>query len=71
MVEVYWQQDDTGALCISGNSDEMPVPQHLANTENLTSSRRNRSRRSFGRLSSGNATPIGLVIDADRISASN
>ncbi|XVF51954.1 hypothetical protein PTKIN_Ptkin04bG0225500 [Pterospermum kingtungense] len=26
MVEVYWQQDDSGALCISGHSDEIPVP---------------------------------------------
>ncbi|KAL0355623.1 UNVERIFIED_CONTAM: ABC transporter A family member 2 [Sesamum radiatum] len=25
MVEVYWQQDDSGALCISGHSDEMPI----------------------------------------------
>ncbi|KAI6675688.1 hypothetical protein NL676_003594 [Syzygium grande] len=26
MVEVYWQQDDSGALCISGHSSEMPIP---------------------------------------------
>ncbi|XP_057868704.2 ABC transporter A family member 11 [Cryptomeria japonica] len=71
MVEVYWQQDDTCALCISGYSDEMPVPQDLANAEILTSSLRNRSRRSFGRLSFRNPVPIGLVIDADKSSASN
>ncbi|CAI9753878.1 unnamed protein product [Fraxinus pennsylvanica] len=28
MVEVYWEQDDAGALCISGHSDEMPIPPH-------------------------------------------
>ncbi|KAJ6374148.1 hypothetical protein OIU78_029785 [Salix suchowensis] len=26
MVEVYWEQDDSGSLCISGHSNEMPVP---------------------------------------------
>ncbi|KAF9671485.1 hypothetical protein SADUNF_Sadunf12G0052600 [Salix dunnii] len=26
MVEVYWEQDDSGSLCISGHSDETPVP---------------------------------------------
>ncbi|KAB5531931.1 hypothetical protein DKX38_018601 [Salix brachista] len=26
MVEVYWEQDDSGSLCISGHSDEIPVP---------------------------------------------
>ncbi|KAJ6749152.1 ABC TRANSPORTER A FAMILY MEMBER 1-RELATED [Salix purpurea] len=26
MVEVYWEQDDFGSLCISGHSDEIPVP---------------------------------------------
>lgn len=26
MVEVYWQQDDSGMLCVSGHSAEMPIP---------------------------------------------
>ncbi|CAI0399356.1 unnamed protein product, partial [Linum tenue] len=26
MVEVYWEQDDTGTLCVSGHSPEMPIP---------------------------------------------
>ncbi|KAF3783029.1 ATP-binding cassette sub-family A member 3 [Nymphaea thermarum] len=26
MVEVYWQQDDTGELCISGHSEEIAIP---------------------------------------------
>ncbi|KAL2515977.1 ABC transporter A family member 2 [Forsythia ovata] len=29
MVEVYWEQDDTGELCISNHSDEMPIPPHV------------------------------------------
>ncbi|KAK4374555.1 hypothetical protein RND71_005232 [Anisodus tanguticus] len=29
MVEVYWKQDDHGNLCISGHSDETPVPPNL------------------------------------------
>lgn len=26
MVEVYWEQDDSGALSISGHSHEVPIP---------------------------------------------
>jgi len=33
MVEVYWDQDDTGALCISGHSNEIPALPHLVNTD--------------------------------------
>ncbi|XP_021746248.1 ABC transporter A family member 2-like [Chenopodium quinoa] len=29
MVEVYWEQDDYGALCISGHSREVPVPSNI------------------------------------------
>ncbi|GAB2289622.1 hypothetical protein Dimus_023931 [Dionaea muscipula] len=29
MVEVYWEQDDSGSLSVSGLSDEMPVPPHV------------------------------------------
>ncbi|EOA23155.1 hypothetical protein CARUB_v10016638mg [Capsella rubella] len=29
MVEVYWQQDESGSLCISGHSTEMPVPENI------------------------------------------
>ncbi|KAL5544416.1 hypothetical protein UlMin_008200 [Ulmus minor] len=29
MVEVYWEQDDWGALCISGHSAEIPIPLNL------------------------------------------
>ncbi|KAJ8560531.1 hypothetical protein K7X08_022391 [Anisodus acutangulus] len=29
MVEVYWEPDESGSLCISGHSDEMPIPPHI------------------------------------------
>lgn len=29
MVEVQWEQDDSGALCISHQSHEMPIPPHV------------------------------------------
>ncbi|KAL6541368.1 ATP-binding cassette sub- A member 2 [Orobanche hederae] len=29
MVEVYWQQDESGSLCISSYSDEIPIPPHV------------------------------------------
>ncbi|KAH8487102.1 hypothetical protein H0E87_025902 [Populus deltoides] len=29
MVEVYWEQDDSGSLCISRHSAEMPVPYNV------------------------------------------
>lgn len=29
MVEVYWDQDDSGRLCISGHSPDMPIPAHV------------------------------------------
>lgn len=32
MVEVYWQQDESGSLCISGHSTEMPVPENVPGT---------------------------------------
>ncbi|KFK34073.1 hypothetical protein AALP_AA5G099000 [Arabis alpina] len=32
MVEVYWQQDESGSLCISGHSTEMPVPENVPAT---------------------------------------
>ncbi|CAH8350693.1 unnamed protein product [Eruca vesicaria subsp. sativa] len=33
MVEVYWQQDESGSLCISGHSLEMPVPENVPATD--------------------------------------
>ncbi|XP_077245815.1 ABC transporter A family member 2-like [Tasmannia lanceolata] len=59
MVEVYWEQDDAGALCISGQSSEIPIP---PNVQLRTVS--SNSRRSFF----GRTGPIhGLVIDPNQI----
>eukprot|EP01018_Ginkgo_biloba_P024056 Gb_37633 [translate_table: standard] len=69
MVELFWTQNDNGALCISGHSNEMAVPEHLRPSETLTPGSRSRSRSSFGRSSSSNRTPIGLVIEEHRLSA--
>ena len=38
MVEVYWEQDESGALCISGQSPEMPVPPNVQPMASTTSS---------------------------------
>ncbi|VFQ62768.1 unnamed protein product [Cuscuta campestris] len=32
MVIVNWEQDDSGRLCISGHSEEMPIPPHIEMT---------------------------------------
>ncbi|GLU12340.1 hypothetical protein SLE2022_290260 [Rubroshorea leprosula] len=37
MVEVYWQQDDTGSLCISGHSSEVPIPLNVQIMDTLAS----------------------------------
>lgn len=71
MVEVHWDQDDTGVLCVSGHSNETPVPQHLVNTERVTPVSGNRSSMSFRRTTSSHVASMGLVIEEDRISASN
>ena len=48
MVEVEWEQDETGLLCISGHSLETPVPPSIPQMPSL----RRRSR-----------TVQGVVID--------
>ncbi|KAB2055398.1 hypothetical protein E1A91_A11G036400v1 [Gossypium mustelinum] len=57
MVEVYWQQDDTGTLCISGHSAEIPLPQNFQPMASVPSHTRNL----FGRRG-----PVqGVVINPD------
>jgi hypothetical protein len=58
MVEVFWETDDAGALCISGHSPETPVP---ANVE------LNRTPSLSRRASISRGTPIGLVIEPSQI----
>ncbi|KAK7836999.1 abc transporter a family member 2 [Quercus suber] len=58
MVEVYWEQDDSGALCISGHSDEIPVPPNVR-TMTVTGS---------GRNYLGRSGPVhGIVIEPNQI----
>ncbi|XP_050255430.1 ABC transporter A family member 2-like [Quercus robur] len=58
MVEVYWEQDDSGALCISGHSDEIPLPPN-AQTMPVTGS---------GRNYLGRSGPVhGIVIEPNQI----
>lgn len=61
MVEVFWEQDESGALCISGNSDETPIPPHVqAQEPSPLTSRRSFSGRSRGVIR-------GFVIDPNEI----
>ncbi|KAM7269434.1 hypothetical protein ACFE04_024931 [Oxalis oulophora] len=64
MVEVFWVQDDTGTLCISGHSPEMPVPPRVQiSSSDSPSSRRN---------SLGQRGPVqGIVIDPEQVGATN
>ncbi|GMN45684.1 hypothetical protein TIFTF001_014866 [Ficus carica] len=60
MVEVYWKQDEFGALCISGHSVEMPIPRNVEPIASLTAT----STRNF----SGRAGIVrGVVIDPNHI----
>ncbi|GFP99357.1 ABC transporter a family member 2 [Phtheirospermum japonicum] len=65
MVEVFWQQDDTGTLCIAGYSDELPIPPHvqLATSTTAIASHRNNSRRQ--------RQIQGIVIDPSQIADSD
>uniref|UniRef100_A0A2N9H431 ABC transporter domain-containing protein n=1 Tax=Fagus sylvatica TaxID=28930 RepID=A0A2N9H431_FAGSY len=55
MVEVYWEQDDTGSLCISGHSAEIPVPPNVQAMPPAATS---------GRNYLGRSGPVhGIVID--------
>ncbi|KAK9676736.1 hypothetical protein RND81_11G096600 [Saponaria officinalis] len=61
MVEVYWEQDDSGALCISGHSHEVSIP---SNVQLPTSASTSSRRATLGRREKLQ----GLVIDPDQIS---
>ncbi|KAF9667756.1 hypothetical protein SADUNF_Sadunf15G0056500 [Salix dunnii] len=64
MVEVYWVQDDSGSLCISGHSNEMPVP---SNVQPLPSAPQLLARTNMLRQRRG---PVyGLVYDSNQIIA--
>ncbi|KAK7281814.1 hypothetical protein RIF29_10111 [Crotalaria pallida] len=58
MVEVYWEQDDTGNLCISGHSRKVPIPPGIE----LSSSPAARNRINTGQL------VRGVMIEPSRVS---
>ncbi|CAO2206628.1 unnamed protein product [Urochloa humidicola] len=59
MVEVYWDQDENGSLCISGHSDEMPVPVNIELRRPPSISRR---------ASMAREGPVGYIIDPNQVS---
>ncbi|BBN17980.1 ABC-2 type transport system permease protein [Marchantia polymorpha subsp. ruderalis] len=66
MVEIYWQQDDTGSLCIAGHSDLMPSP---APSAARPARRSGSQRRSFGPV--GSFGRSSRIMEAEVIQMSN
>lgn len=60
MVEVYWDQDDSGSLCISGHSPEIQIPPNIQ----LMDSSAPNSRRN---IPSRTGPVHGIVIDPSQI----
>ncbi|KAJ3687336.1 hypothetical protein LUZ61_016500 [Rhynchospora tenuis] len=58
MVEVFWEADDTGSLCIAGHSSETPIPSNVELNRTPSLSRR---------ASLPRGTPIGFVIEPSQI----
>lgn len=56
MVEVHWEQDDTGTLCVAGHSQKAPIPQNIQ-----LPSATARQRRS--------GSVHGVVIDPNQVSS--
>ncbi|KAK9090668.1 hypothetical protein Sjap_023845 [Stephania japonica] len=63
MVEVYWERDESGSLCISGHSPQTPIPLHVPPMACAATPRRN----FFGK----NAPIRGFVISPDEIDGRN
>ncbi|CAL1368223.1 unnamed protein product [Linum trigynum] len=62
MVEVYWEADDGGSLCISGHSEEMPIPPNVQPT--VQAGVAPVTKRCFF----GKSQPVyGMVIDPNQI----
>ncbi|RDX86540.1 ABC transporter A family member 2, partial [Mucuna pruriens] len=60
MVEVYWEQDDTGALCIAGHSQKVPIPPSVQLSSSPARYRRNLRR---------SGSVHGVVIDPSQVSS--
>jgi hypothetical protein len=61
MVEVYWEQDDSGTLCISGHSTEIPLPHNIQPMPSTVTSQRNFLGRS--------GLVHGVVFDPNQITS--
>ncbi|KAF9605783.1 hypothetical protein IFM89_018449 [Coptis chinensis] len=61
MVEVYWEQDEDGVLCISGHSPETPIPPTVQSTASATTDLQ------LGRT----GTVHGFVIDPSEVEGPN
>ncbi|XP_057761178.1 ABC transporter A family member 2-like [Arachis stenosperma] len=61
MVEVYWEQDESGALCISGHSQKVPVPSGVRLSSSASARHRRNSRRS--------GSVHGVIIDPSQVSS--
>ncbi|OMO54833.1 ABC transporter-like protein [Corchorus capsularis] len=58
MVEVYWEQDDSGMLCIAGHSSESPVPPNFQSMGSLANTNRNSLGRRGGPV-------FGILLNPD------
>ncbi|KAF4375889.1 hypothetical protein F8388_004979 [Cannabis sativa] len=65
MVEVYWDQDESGNLCISGHSDETPIPPNVDPVVSLVPAPPRRSI--LGRQ----GVARGIVLDPNQVITSN
>lgn len=63
MVEVYWEQDESGSLCISGHSPETPMPLHVQPMACTAAPERN----FFGKIGPSH----GFVINPNEIEGEN
>jgi ABC-type multidrug transport system ATPase subunit len=65
MVEVYWDQDESGNLCISGHSDETPIPPNVDPVVSLVPAPPRRGI--LGRQ----GVARGIVLDPNQVITSN
>lgn len=71
MVEVYWQQDDSGALCISGHSPETPLPPHAQQNKSYDRGATFSTASNHHIFSGGTSGPVqGIVLDPNQIMGS-
>lgn len=71
MVEVHWEQDDSGALCISHHSPEMPIPSHIELTTSASAPTHSTTTTNTNFWSQGKQQIHGIVIDPAQIINSN